>query len=156
MLHMIWYTFFHIICSKLLVILFSNDTFWKWPSFKNHFGCNCMLRYYITVSFGQFTKILNPFFFFVCLFLYLSTANQNLEISMPIWFEQLNKLKHFWGTFSGSCFDKGTLSQKCKILYLLKTKKCEHTKHLLDILYFRFLHALNFPSTWNKEASSCR
>ena len=40
---------------------------------KNHVSCNFMLKYFITVSLRQFTKILNQFFD-------LSRANKNLEI----------------------------------------------------------------------------
>ena len=55
---------------------------------KNHSSCNFMLKYYITVSFRQFTKTINQFF-------YLSRANKNLEICMPVLFVQLNESKHF-------------------------------------------------------------
>ena len=42
---------------------------------KSHVSCNFMLKYFITVSLRQFTKILNQFFD-------LSRANKNLEICM--------------------------------------------------------------------------
>ena len=71
---------------------------------KNHVSCNFMLKYYITVSFWQFTKTSNQFF-------YLSTANENLEICMSVWFVQLNQSNQFWGNFIG-CFNKWRLSQK--------------------------------------------
>ena len=45
-----------------------------------------MLKYYIIVSFGQFTKNLKQFF-------YLPSANENLETYMQVWFEQLKELK---------------------------------------------------------------
>ena len=44
---------------------------------KNDVSCNFMLKYYITISLRQFTKTLNQFF-------YLSRANKNLEIYMPV------------------------------------------------------------------------
>ena len=40
----------------------------------------------------QFAKTLNQF-------LYLSSANENLENCIQVWFEQLKKLRQFWGTF---------------------------------------------------------
>ena len=53
-----------------------------------------MLKYYITVSFRQYTKTLNQFF-------YLSSENENLETCVHGWFEQLKESKQFWGTFTG-------------------------------------------------------
>ena len=44
---------------------------------KNHVNCSFMLKYYITVSLGQFTKTLNQFFD-------LSRANENLEIYIVV------------------------------------------------------------------------
>ena len=44
---------------------------------KINVSCNFMLKYYITVSLRQFTKTSNQFF-------YLSSANENLEICMPV------------------------------------------------------------------------
>ena len=64
-----------------------------------------MLKYYITVSFRQFTKTLNQFF-------YLSSANKNEETCTHVWFEQLKKLKSFWGTFSGQYLNIWKLFQK--------------------------------------------
>ena len=49
-----------------------------------------MLKYYITVLLWKFTKTLNQI-------LNLSRANENLEIYMPVLFEQLNESKKFWG-----------------------------------------------------------
>ena len=40
---------------------------------------------------------------------------------MPAWFVQLNKSKHFWGTFIWKYFDKFVLSEKQKIAYSFKT-----------------------------------
>ena len=34
-------------------------------------------------------------------FFYLSSANENLETGIQVWFEQLKKLKQFWGAFTG-------------------------------------------------------
>ena len=45
-----------------------------------------MLIYYITILLQQFTKTLNQF-------LHLSRENENLEICMPVLFEQLNESK---------------------------------------------------------------
>ena len=53
---------------------------------KNYVKCNLMLIYYITILLQQFTKTLNQF-------LYLSRENENLEICMPVLFEQLNESK---------------------------------------------------------------
>ena len=53
-----------------------------------------MLKYYITVSYRQFTKTLNIFF-------YLSSANENLETYVKVWFEQLKESKQFWDTCTG-------------------------------------------------------
>ena len=53
-----------------------------------------MLKYYITVSRQQFSKTSNQLF-------YLSTANENLETCMQVWFEQFKELKQFWGTLIG-------------------------------------------------------
>ena len=64
-----------------------------------------MLKYYITVSLRQFTKTLNQF-------LDLSSANENLEICIPVWFVQFIESKQFWVNFIGQCFNKSTLSQK--------------------------------------------
>ena len=50
---------------------------------KNHVNCSFMLKYYITVSLGQFTKTLNQFFD-------LSRANENLEIYIVVWLEAVN------------------------------------------------------------------
>ena len=44
---------------------------------KTNVSCNFMLKYYITVPLRQFTKTSNKFF-------YLSSANENLEICMPV------------------------------------------------------------------------
>ena len=59
---------------------------------KYHFSCNFMLKNYITISLGQFTKTLNQFF-------YLSRANEKFESCMPVLLDQLNELKQFRGTF---------------------------------------------------------
>ena len=59
---------------------------------ENQVSCNFMLNYYIAISLWQFTKTLNQVF-------YLPEKNKNLEIYMPVWLEQLNELKQFWGTF---------------------------------------------------------
>ena len=53
---------------------------------KNYVKCNLMLIYYITILLQQFTKTLNQF-------LHLSRENENLEICMPVLFEQLNESK---------------------------------------------------------------
>ena len=42
----------------------------------------------------QFMKISNQFY-------YLYRANENLEIFIPVWFEQLTKSKQFWGFYIG-------------------------------------------------------
>ena len=44
---------------------------------KNYVSCNFMLKYYIAISFRQFTKTLSQFF-------YLSRTNENLEIFMSV------------------------------------------------------------------------
>ena len=44
-----------------------------------------------------------------------SVANEGLETCKPVWFEQLNESKQFWGTFTERYFDKWALSQKSKI-----------------------------------------
>ena len=51
-------------------------------------------KYYITVSRQQFAKTSSQLF-------YLSTANENLETCMQVWFEQFKELKQFWGTLIG-------------------------------------------------------
>ena len=81
---------------------------------KNHISCNFMLKYYISVSFRQFTKTLNKF-------LYSTRDNKNLEIFMSV-----------WGTFIGKFFDKLTLSLKCKISCSLKNKICQHIIFVYD------------------------
>ena len=43
-----------------------------------HVSCKFMLKYYITVSFGQFATTI---------------ANKNLKIFMPIWFDYLKESK---------------------------------------------------------------
>ena len=50
-------------------------------------------KMFITFLFQQFTKTLNRIF-------YLKRTNENLETCLPVWFEQLKELKHFWGTFN--------------------------------------------------------
>ena len=75
---------------------------------KNFVSWNFMLRHCITVSLWSFTKTLNQFFD-------LSRARENLEISIPVWFVQLNESKEFWGNLIGSYFNKWTLSQKYKM-----------------------------------------
>ena len=57
---------------------------------KKYVSCNFMLKYYITVLLRQFKKSLNYF-------LNLPRANVNLEIRIPVSFEQLNESKQFWG-----------------------------------------------------------
>ena len=47
-----------------------------------------MLKYFVTISFRQFTKTLNQFF-------YLSNANENLDTCIQVWFEQLKELQQF-------------------------------------------------------------
>ena len=60
---------------------------------------------------------------------------------------------------------KWTFSKKQEIAFSLKATVCEDMifkwlspvlKQLLEKLHSEFLHALNFPCTWNKEAISCR
>ena len=53
---------------------------------KNHVSCNFMLKYYITILLRQFMKTFNQFFG-------LTKANKNLEICVPVLFEQLNESK---------------------------------------------------------------
>ena len=85
---------------------------------KNFVSWNFMLRHCITVSLWSFTKTLNQFFD-------LSRARENLEISIPVWFVQLNESKEFWGNLIGSYFNKWTLSQKYKMGVSLKTAVCK-------------------------------
>ena len=120
---------------------------------KNHVSCNFMLKYYITVSLRHFTKTSNQFF-------YLSSANENSEICMRVWFVQLNESNQIWGNFIG-CFNKWRLSQKYKIAFSLKTAACEDMifiwlvpamKQLLEQIDLEFLHALNFCCARNNFA----
>ena len=60
---------------KLLMTIFRLMSIESRVFLKNHVSCNFMLKYFITVSLRQFTKILNQFFD-------LSRANKNLEICM--------------------------------------------------------------------------
>ena len=80
---------------QLIYILGINDSIFKLRMtidsgvlLKNHISCNFMLKYRITILLRQFTKSLNQF-------LMLSRASGDLEICMPILFEQLNESKQF-------------------------------------------------------------
>ena len=53
-----------------------------------------MLKYYTTALLRQFVKTLNQF-------LNLPWVNENLQICMPVLFEQLNESKQLWGAFCG-------------------------------------------------------
>ena len=105
--------------------------------------------------------------FFHC---FIPTIYENFKISfftylgqMKIW--KLSNLffcfrkKQFWGTFSGSYFNKGTLSQRCKISCSVDTTWYSHThftwlsstiKQLLGKFYFEFLNPFIFFCTWKK------
>ena len=56
-----------------------------------------MLKYYITVLFQEFTRTLKQFFF-----TYLGQNQKKLkkkkksETCIPVWFEQLKELNHFF------------------------------------------------------------
>ena len=77
------YTASRYIYSEQLMIVFSWCLLNAAIFLKNHVSCNFKLKYYIPVLLRQGTKTLNKFF-------YLSRANENLEISMPVWFGQVN------------------------------------------------------------------
>ena len=66
---------------KLLMILF-----WIWC-------CYCFSKTILVVI---YIKI-----YIIYMFFYLSSANENLETCMQVRFEQLKKLKPFWGTSTG-------------------------------------------------------
>ena len=124
---------------------------------KSHVSCNFMLKYYIAISFRQFTKTLNQlslfmqekFWTFACLFeLSFWTNESNFEV--------------FW---LANVFIKGHYRKKCKISCSLKTAMCKHIifiwlpptmKWLLKEPYFDCLHTVNFSGTWDKEVSFCR
>ena len=55
---------------------------------KNHVSCSFMPKYCITILLWQFTKTLHQLF-------NLSEGKENLEICMPVLFEQLNESKKF-------------------------------------------------------------
>ena len=64
-----------------ILMTFDSDIF-----LKSHISCNFMLKYYITILLRKFTKTLNQS-------LNLTRANKNLEICMPVLFEQ-NWMNH--------------------------------------------------------------
>ena len=115
-----------------------------------------MLKYYVIILLRQFVKTLNWF-------LSLSRANENLEISMSVWYEKLKELNQFWSTLIEWYFDKWMFYQTWKISCYVKITLCSHAifiwlstvaKQLHKKFHFEFLHAFNFSSTWNKEVSS--
>ena len=61
---------------------------------KNHISCDFMLKYYITILHLHFTKTLNQV-------LNVPRVNKNLEICIPVLFEQLNESEQFSSTFFG-------------------------------------------------------
>ena len=74
MLHKIWYIFLSYIYSKILLPIGNGIIL------KNHVSCHFILKYYMTILLQQFTKTLDRF-------LNLSTANENLEICIPVLLE---------------------------------------------------------------------
>ena len=88
-----------------------------------------MSKYYITLSFRQFTKTVTSFF------TYLLNNNNNIK-QMDIISEML-------------------IMMFAENYYMLFAWLSFTVRQLLEKFNFEILHSFNFSWTWNKEANSC-